>query len=124
MELKKPSSQVSLTKLQSLLDLVLRNPSSVAHTDPFKEDVKVEMSNVRLVDQLLRIINVETGPVTRTNSMSEIFGARKDIGRMGNESEYEGSEDGSVIGGERLGFAGGVVWNVGGNKQLLMGMIL
>ncbi|RIB15601.1 gamma-tubulin complex component protein [Gigaspora rosea] len=121
-ELKKPSSQVSLTKLQSLLDLVLRNPSSVAHTDPFKEDVKVEMSNVRLVDQLLRIINVETGPVTRTNSMSEIFGARKDIGRMGNESEYEGSEDGSVIGGERLGFAGGVVWNVGGNKQLLMGI--
>ncbi|CAG8475833.1 4583_t:CDS:10 [Paraglomus occultum] len=64
-ELKKPSTQVSITKLQSLLDLVLRNPSSVAYTDPFKEDVKVEMSSVGLVEQLLRIINVEPTAMTR-----------------------------------------------------------
>ncbi|CAG8485247.1 12782_t:CDS:2 [Racocetra fulgida] len=118
-ELKKPSGQVSLTKLQSLLDLVLRNPSSVAYTDPFKEDVKVEMSTVRLVDQLLRIINVETAPVSRTNSFSESLGIRKEIGRIGDESEYEGSEDGSIS-GERFGYAVGVVWNVGGSKQSLM----
>lgn len=40
------------------MDLVLRNPSSVAAYDPFKEDVKVSMSHLRLIDQLLRIISV------------------------------------------------------------------
>lgn len=40
------------------MDLVLRNPSSVAAYDPFKDSVKVSMSHLRLVDQLLRIINV------------------------------------------------------------------
>ncbi|KAG0361519.1 hypothetical protein BG005_008109 [Podila minutissima] len=57
-ELKQPSREVSLTKLQSLMDLVLRNPSSVTVNDIFKEDLKVDMSHLSLVDQLLRIIHV------------------------------------------------------------------
>jgi gamma-tubulin complex component 2 len=57
-ELKQPASKIPQNRLQSLMDLVLRNPSSVAAYDPFKEDVKVSMSHLRLVDQLLRIINV------------------------------------------------------------------
>ncbi|KAF9084684.1 hypothetical protein BGX23_010317 [Mortierella sp. AD031] len=57
-ELKRPSKGVSLTKLQSLMDLVLRNPSSVTVNDIFKEDLKVDMSPLSLVDQLLRIIHV------------------------------------------------------------------
>ncbi|KAG0201273.1 hypothetical protein BGX28_005846 [Mortierella sp. GBA30] len=57
-ELKRPFREVSLTKLQSLMDLVLRNPSSVTVNDVFKEDLKVDMSQLSLVDQLLRIINV------------------------------------------------------------------
>ncbi|KAI8393950.1 Spc98 family-domain-containing protein [Radiomyces spectabilis] len=57
-ELEQPAREISLTRLQSLMDLVLRNPSSVAAYDPFKEDVKVAMSPLRLIDQLLRIINV------------------------------------------------------------------
>ncbi|CAO0801958.1 unnamed protein product [Mucor circinelloides] len=57
-ELKQFSSDISQTRLQSLMDLVLRNPSSVAAYDPFKEDVKVSMSHLRLIDQLLRIISV------------------------------------------------------------------
>ncbi|KFH71890.1 hypothetical protein MVEG_02184 [Podila verticillata NRRL 6337] len=57
-ELKQPSREVSLTKLQSLMDLVLRNPSSVTVSDIFKEDLKVDMSHLSLVDQLLRIIHV------------------------------------------------------------------
>lgn len=40
------------------MDLVLRNSSSVAAYDPFKEDLKVSMSPLKLVDELLRIINV------------------------------------------------------------------
>lgn len=57
-ELKRPSREVSLTKLQSLMDLVLRNPSSVTVNDIFKEDLKVDMSHLSLVDQLLKIIHV------------------------------------------------------------------
>ncbi|RUS20820.1 Spc98 family-domain-containing protein [Endogone sp. FLAS-F59071] len=69
-ELKKPSREVSMTRLQSLLDLVLRNPSSVAAYDPFKEDVKVQMSGLRLVDQLLRIINVNGLEGATINSLA------------------------------------------------------
>ncbi|KAF9174729.1 hypothetical protein BGX20_010127 [Mortierella sp. AD010] len=57
-ELKRPWKEVSLTKLQSLMDLVLRNPSSVTVNDVFKEDLKVDMSHLGLVDQLLRIISI------------------------------------------------------------------
>ncbi|KAG1302272.1 hypothetical protein G6F64_011071 [Rhizopus arrhizus] len=57
-ELKQPASDIPQSRLQSLMDLVLRNSSSVAAYDPFKEDVKVAMSHLKLVDQLLRIINV------------------------------------------------------------------
>ncbi|KAF8943777.1 hypothetical protein BGZ47_005073 [Haplosporangium gracile] len=57
-ELKRPSKEVSLNKLQSLMDLALRNPSSVTVNDIFKEDLKVDLSHLSLVDQLLRIINV------------------------------------------------------------------
>ncbi|KAI8985169.1 gamma-tubulin complex component protein, partial [Pilobolus umbonatus] len=57
-ELKRPAIEISQTRLQSLMDLVLRNPSSVSAYDPFKEDVKVSMSNLKLIDQLLRINNV------------------------------------------------------------------
>ncbi|ORY01777.1 Spc97/Spc98 [Basidiobolus meristosporus CBS 931.73] len=40
-ELKKTHREVSFSKLQVLLDLVLRNPSSTASSDPFKEKLKV-----------------------------------------------------------------------------------
>jgi gamma-tubulin complex component 2 len=57
-ELKKSSKLISLTKLQSLLDLCLRQPGSVAASDPFKEDVRVQMNDVALTDWLMRIVNV------------------------------------------------------------------
>ncbi|ORY93853.1 gamma-tubulin complex component protein [Syncephalastrum racemosum] len=57
-ELKQPAREIPLARLQSLMDLVLRNSSSVAAYDPFKEDLKVSMSQLKLVDELLRIINV------------------------------------------------------------------
>ncbi|CAG8607330.1 hypothetical protein RhiirA1_489830 [Rhizophagus irregularis] len=120
-ELKKPSKDVSLTKLQSLLDLVLRNPSSVAYTDPFKEDVKVEMSTVGLVDQLLRIINVAgmmepTPAFSRANRLAESFAFRKENVKMGDvESENEGSEDGVGSGTEKPGYASSVAGSVTGS---------
>ncbi|KAJ1961202.1 gamma tubulin complex Spc97/GCP2 subunit Alp4, partial [Dispira parvispora] len=44
--------EVSLVKLQSLLDIVLQNSASVGASDPFKEDLKVELTSHRFVDQL------------------------------------------------------------------------
>jgi gamma-tubulin complex component 2 len=57
-ELRKPIKAVNTGKLQSLLDLVLRQPGSVVALDPFKEDVKVEMNDVTLVKSLQRVVNI------------------------------------------------------------------
>lgn len=58
-ELKKPSKGVNVGKLQSLLDLVLRQPGSVAAQDPFKEDVRVQMNDVGLTKFLMGVVNVK-----------------------------------------------------------------
>ncbi|KAI4259938.1 MAG: hypothetical protein L6R42_004309, partial [Xanthoria sp. 1 TBL-2021] len=57
-ELKKPFRIVNVSKLQSLLDLVLRQPGSIAAQDPFKEDVKVQMNDVGLTKFLMGVVNV------------------------------------------------------------------
>ena len=58
-ELKKPWRLVNFGKLQSLLDLVLRQPGTIASQDPFKEDIKVHMSNVGLTQLVMRVVNVK-----------------------------------------------------------------
>lgn len=55
-QLKAVEEKVNLTKLQSLFDLVLRQPGSLASEGAFKEDVKIEMSPVNLIDFLSRVI--------------------------------------------------------------------
>ena len=57
-ELRKQVKQVNTSKLQSLLDLVLRQPGSAVALDPFKEDVKVEMNDVTLIKSLQRVVNI------------------------------------------------------------------
>ncbi|KAL2046994.1 hypothetical protein N7G274_001012 [Stereocaulon virgatum] len=57
-ELKKPWRLVNVGKLQSLLDLVLRQPGTVAAQDPYKEDIKVQMKNVGLTQLVMRVVNV------------------------------------------------------------------
>lgn len=57
-ELRKPVKVVNTGKLQSLLDLVLRQPGSIVSMDPFKEDVKVEMNEVTLTKALQRVVNI------------------------------------------------------------------
>jgi gamma-tubulin complex component 2 len=57
-ELKKPAREVNMGKLQSLLDIVVRQPGSVAADDPYKEDVKVAMNEISLTDWLMKIVNV------------------------------------------------------------------
>jgi len=58
-ELRKPHKSVNTGKLQSLLDLVLHQPGSIAVADPFKEDVKVKMNDVALTQWLMQIVNVQ-----------------------------------------------------------------
>lgn len=58
-ELKKPWRLVNINKLQSLLDLVLRQPGTVAAQDPFKEDIKIHMNNVGLTQLVMRVVNVK-----------------------------------------------------------------
>ncbi|KAF2742896.1 spindle pole body component 97 [Sporormia fimetaria CBS 119925] len=57
-ELKKPARAVNIGKLQSLLDIVLRQPGSVAAEDPYKEDVKVEINDVGLTNWLMKVVTV------------------------------------------------------------------
>lgn len=57
-ELRKPVKSVNTGKLQSLLDLVLRQPGSIVSLDPFKDDVKVEKNETPLVRSLQRVVNI------------------------------------------------------------------
>ncbi|KAI1258389.1 Spc98 family-domain-containing protein [Xylariaceae sp. FL1019] len=57
-ELRKSVDKVNTIKLQSLLDLVLRQPGSIVSLDPFKEDVHVEMNKVGLIKMLQRVVNI------------------------------------------------------------------
>lgn len=57
-ELSKPAKKINLNKLQSLFDLALRQPGSIAASDPFKEDVKVRMNEVDLTKWLMRVVSV------------------------------------------------------------------
>lgn len=63
-ELRKPAKSASLVKLQSLLDLAIRNPSSSSSNDPYKDDLKVTMQSQGLYEWLIKI-------VSRTGGMSE-----------------------------------------------------
>lgn len=57
-ELRKPAKVVNTNKLQSLLDIVLHQPGSVAAEDPYKDDVKVSVNEVGLTNWLMRVVNV------------------------------------------------------------------
>ena len=63
-EMRKPARAASLVKLQSLLDLAIRNPASSSSNDPYKDDLKVTMQSQGLYEWLLKI-------VSRTGSLSE-----------------------------------------------------
>ncbi|KAF2878286.1 Spc98 family-domain-containing protein [Massariosphaeria phaeospora] len=57
-ELKKPAKNVNIGKLQSLLDIVVRQPGSVAAEDPYKEDIKVQIYDIGLTNWLMKIVTV------------------------------------------------------------------
>lgn len=58
-ELRKPRRSVNVGKLQSLLDLVLYQPGSIAMSDPYKDDVSVKLNELGLVPWMMKIVNVQ-----------------------------------------------------------------
>ena len=92
-ELKKSARDVNLGKLQSLLDIVLRQPGSVAAEDPYKEDVKVIMQETPLTDWLMNIVNVTgldqdaaTGAVSAYTPGTQASASEKDTKIIGYEA--------------------------------------
>ena len=57
-ELRKNVKHVNESKLQSQLDLALRQPGSITAQDPFQEDVKISMNKVSLTRWLIQIISL------------------------------------------------------------------
>lgn len=55
-ELVKKSRVASVSKLQSMLELALRNPSSAS--DPFKDDLTITLHKTTLIDWLVKVSNV------------------------------------------------------------------
>ncbi|KAL8931445.1 MAG: hypothetical protein Q9211_006957, partial [Gyalolechia sp. 1 TL-2023] len=101
-ELKKPFRQVNVSKLQSLLDLVLRQPGSIAAQDPLKEDVKVQMNDVGLTKFLMGVVNVRGIDQDDPNDPSGNPAADKHRTPVASSSTAE--EDNTMTGFEALEF--------------------
>lgn len=84
-ELRKPAKSASIVKLQSLLDLAVRNPSSSSSNDLYKDDLKVVMQSQGLYDWLLKIVS-KTGSLTEEGELDFALG---DIHEEGNKREKE-----------------------------------
>ncbi|KIW91896.1 uncharacterized protein Z519_07866 [Cladophialophora bantiana CBS 173.52] len=72
-ELRKKNRDVNVGKLQSLLDLVLHQPGSIAVADPFKEDVKVKMNPVGLTQWLIKVVNLQGMDQDNPDSMMDQY---------------------------------------------------
>ncbi|GAA6060329.1 hypothetical protein JCM10212_000426 [Sporobolomyces blumeae] len=59
-ELGKKRKRIMLERLQTQLDLALRNPSSRVDDDPFKDDLRIVFEDVTVAEWLLKIVN-QTG---------------------------------------------------------------
>lgn len=53
---RKAAKTISIVKLQSLLDLAVRNPASSSSNDPYKDNLKVTMASQGLYHWLLKIV--------------------------------------------------------------------
>jgi gamma-tubulin complex component 2 len=72
-ELRKKNRDVNVGKLQSLFDLVLHQPDSIANADPFKEDVKVKMNSIGLTSWLIKVVNVQGMDQDNPDSLAEQY---------------------------------------------------
>nr|XP_031863177.1 uncharacterized protein CI109_001049 [Kwoniella shandongensis]KAA5530249.1 hypothetical protein CI109_001049 [Kwoniella shandongensis] len=87
-ELRKPAKGASLVKLQSLLDLAVRNPASSSSNDPYKDDLKVVMQSQGLYDWLLKIVS-KTGSLTEDGELDFAIGEGHEEDTTSKKSEKE-----------------------------------
>lgn len=67
-----------------MLDLALRNPSSVNAFDPYREDIRVEFKKTRLIDQALKVIKEDSELCKYfDNGMEESWSAYNNISGIG-----------------------------------------
>ncbi|KIW32923.1 uncharacterized protein PV07_04436 [Cladophialophora immunda] len=104
-ELRKKNRDVNVGKLQSLLDLVLHQPGSIAVADPFKEDVKVKMNSVGLTQWLIKVVNVQGMDQDNPDSMMDPYKTPAPSQASGTEKfkdEKKKEEEKDIIGFEAL----------------------
>ncbi|ODO09771.1 hypothetical protein I350_01988 [Cryptococcus amylolentus CBS 6273] len=83
-ELRKPAKSASIVKLQSLLDLAVRNPASSSSNDPYKDDLKVVMQSQGLYDWLLKIVS-KTGSLGDGGELDFAMGDNDEAGSKRDE---------------------------------------
>ncbi|KIV84648.1 hypothetical protein PV11_00421 [Exophiala sideris] len=100
-ELRKKHRDVNIGKLQSLLDLVLHQPGSIAVADPFKEDVKVKMNSIGLTQWLIKVVNVQGMDQDNPESMMEQYKTPAP-GQGTDRKDKKEEEEKDIIGFEAL----------------------
>ena len=100
-ELRKKHRDVNVGKLQSLLDLVLHQPGSIAVADPFKEDVNVKMNSVALTSWLIKVVNVQGMDQDNPDSVIEQYKtpAASQVSTTDKSKEEKNKEDDKDING-------------------------
>ena len=86
-ELRKPAKSASNVKLQSLLDLAVRNPASSSSNDPYKDDLKVAMASQGLYEWLMSIVTktglIEGGDIDLGADAEDVRKGEKDRTLLG-----------------------------------------
>lgn len=91
-ELKKRAEHVNVGKLQSLLDIIVRQPGSVAAEDPYKEDIKVQIIETGLTNWLMKIVTVTGLDQEAANSLTSYTPATTDKASVTDDSKLTGYE--------------------------------
>lgn len=92
-ELKRSAKSASFVKLQSLLDLAIRNPASSSSSDPYKDNLKVTVQSQGLYEWLLKI-------VSRTGGLTEDGELDLAVGDFDNDAPGKASDKDKPILGE------------------------
>ncbi|CAN6609321.1 spindle pole body component Spc97p [Trichomonascus vanleenenianus] len=113
-ELCKSSRKASITKLQYLLDMSLRQPGSISATDPFKDEVQVDLTHTSVTDYLLKIVNVSgmdpndalgLGSNSNPEIVEKMIAAAKATGSASGSDKKQSSKHFSAAMGLQLDFA-------------------
>jgi gamma-tubulin complex component 2 len=101
-ELRKKYRDVNVGKLQSLLDLVMHQPGSIAVADPFKEDVKVKMNSVGLTQWLIKVVNVQGMDQDNPDSLVDPYKTPATVQGPTATTKKKDDEEKDIVGFEAL----------------------